>query len=55
VITETGAEHEKSFTVGVTCTGQLLGTGSAPRKKDAEQLAAKEAMEKILADKNTES
>jgi ribonuclease-3 len=47
VITETGAEHEKSFTVGVTCTGQLLGTGTAQRKKDAEQLAAREAMEHI--------
>ncbi|MEI7825829.1 MAG: ribonuclease III [Chlorobiaceae bacterium] len=55
VITETGAEHEKSFTVGVTCTGQLLGTGTAQRKKDAEQLAAKEAMEKIAAEKSTES
>jgi ribonuclease-3 len=55
VITETGAEHEKSFTVGVTCTGQLLGTGTAQRKKDAEQLAAKEAMEKITVEKNTES
>ncbi len=47
VITEAGAEHEKSFTVGVTCSGQLLGTGTAQRKKDAEQLAAKEAMEHI--------
>ena len=47
VITETGAEHEKSFTVGVSCSGELLGTGTAQRKKDAEQLAAKEAMERI--------
>ena len=47
VITETGAEHEKSFTVSVSCSGQLLGTGTAQRKKDAEQLAAKKAMEHI--------
>ena len=47
VITETGAEHEKSFTVGVSCSGELLGTGTAQRKKDAEQLAAREAMEHI--------
>ncbi len=47
VITETGAEHEKSFTVGVSCSGELLGTGTAQRKRDAEQLAAKEAMERI--------
>jgi ribonuclease-3 len=50
VITETGAEHEKSFTVGVSCSDQLLGTGTAQRKKDAEQLAAKEAMEQITAE-----
>lgn len=47
VITETGAEHEKSFTVSVSCSGQILGTGTAQRKRDAEQLAAKEAMERI--------
>jgi ribonuclease III len=47
VITETGAEHEKSFTVGVSCSGELLGTGTAQRKRDAEQLAAREAMEHI--------
>ena len=44
---EAGAEHAKTFTVTVTCNEELLGTGTARRKKDAEQLAAKEAMEKI--------
>ena len=44
VIAEEGAEHEKSFTVEVSCKGVALGRGTAPRKKDAEQLAAKEAM-----------
>jgi len=47
VIAENGAEHEKSFTIGVSCADQILGTGTAQRKKDAEQLAAKEAMEHI--------
>ena len=47
VLAEAGAEHAKTFTVTVTCNEQLLGTGTARRKKDAEQLAAKEAMEKI--------
>jgi ribonuclease-3 len=55
VITETGAEHEKSFTVSVSCSGQLLGTGTAQRKKDAEQLAAREAMDHITAETNPES
>ena len=54
VIAETGAEHEKNFTVGVTCTDKLLGTGSARRKKDAEQLAAREAMEKIGEESSSE-
>ena len=47
VLAEAGAEHAKTFTVTVTCNEELLGTGTARRKKDAEQLAAKEAMEKI--------
>jgi len=49
-MTESGAEHEKTFTIGVTCTGHFLGKGTALRKKDAEQLAAKEAMERIETD-----
>ena len=44
VVDEEGAEHEKTFTVEASCRGVILGRGSAPRKKDAEQLAAKEAM-----------
>ena len=50
VIAENGVEHEKTFTITVTCDGQLLGSGTAPRKKDAEQLAAREAMERITAE-----
>lgn len=48
VIAERGAEHEKEFTVEVSCNN-ITGRGSARRKKDAEQLAAKEAMERIMA------
>ena len=50
VMTEAGAEHEKTFTIGVTCTDQFLGKGTAQRKKDAEQLAAKEAMQRLAAE-----
>ncbi len=53
VISEAGAEHEKTFTVGVTCSDQLLGTGTAQRKKDAEQLAAREAMKRITAEQSS--
>ncbi len=44
VIAEDGAEHEKMFTVEVSCAGYPLGRGTAGRKKDAEQLAAREAL-----------
>ncbi|HWQ25889.1 MAG TPA: ribonuclease III [Chlorobaculum sp.] len=44
VIAEEGAEHEKTFTIEVSCSGIVLGRGIAPRKKDAEQIAAREAM-----------
>jgi ribonuclease-3 len=38
---------EKTFTVEVSCSGIILGRGTAPRKKDAEQLAAREAMTRL--------
>ncbi|NTU59338.1 MAG: ribonuclease III [Chlorobiaceae bacterium] len=44
VTSEEGAEHEKTFTIEVSCSGIVLGRGVAPRKKDAEQIAAREAM-----------
>jgi ribonuclease-3 len=47
VIAEEGAEHEKTFTIEVSCNGVVLGRGRAPRKKDAEQIAAREAMSLI--------
>ncbi|KZK73702.1 MAG: ribonuclease III [Pelodictyon luteolum] len=47
VLSEEGAEHEKTFTVEVSCDGRPLGRGTALRKKDAEQLAAAEAMAAI--------
>ncbi|NTV92132.1 MAG: ribonuclease III [Chlorobiaceae bacterium] len=53
VIAEEGAEHEKTFTVAVSVDDRLIGRGTAPRKKDAEQLAAKEAIEWILTNVHT--
>ncbi|ASQ89660.1 ribonuclease III [Prosthecochloris sp. GSB1] len=44
VIAEEGAEHEKTFTVEVSFEGAPLGRGTAGRKKDAEQLAARTAL-----------
>ncbi|MBM3163252.1 MAG: ribonuclease III [Chlorobi bacterium] len=47
VVAEEGAEHEKIFTVEVSFTGNVCGRGTAPRKKDAEQLAARQALEML--------
>jgi len=44
VVSEEGAEHEKTFTIEVSCDSITLGKGTAGRKKDAEQSAAKEAL-----------
>jgi ribonuclease III len=39
-----GPDHEKIFTVAVYYHGQLIGTGTGPSKKDAEQKAAAQAV-----------
>ncbi|MBN1279145.1 MAG: ribonuclease III [Chlorobiaceae bacterium] len=54
VIAAEGAEHEKIFTVEVSCAGRVYGTGKAQRKKDAEQHAAREAME-VLAQEDLDT
>jgi len=45
-IEETGPAHDKNFTFQVSFNGIILGTGSGPSKKKAEQAAAKVALEK---------
>jgi ribonuclease III len=47
-IREEGAEHRKVFTVEVMIQGERYGTGSGKSKKEAETLAAKEALNKLL-------
>jgi ribonuclease-3 len=45
LISQRGEEHERVFTVAVYLNGKLLGTASGRKKKEAETLAAKEALE----------
>jgi len=45
VLEEKGQPHDKFFTVGVLVDGVIMGTGLGKNKKDAEQLAAKNALE----------
>jgi len=44
---EEGPAHDKRFTVSVLFNGEVLGTGVAKSKKEAEQLAAASALKKI--------
>jgi ribonuclease-3 len=46
VIEERGPDHEKTFVVQVRVRSRLLGTGVGRSKKEAEQAAAREALEK---------
>lgn len=43
----TGPEHNKTFYCEVLLNGEVIGSGSGHRKKDAEQNAAKSALAKL--------
>ncbi|MBN1164285.1 MAG: ribonuclease III [Candidatus Krumholzibacteriota bacterium] len=43
----TGPEHDKMFLVEVRVSGGVVGKGRGKSKKDAEQIAAKEALSKL--------
>lgn len=47
LISETGPAHNKSFTIQVKIDDIVYGVGSASSKKEAEQEAAKSAIEKL--------
>ncbi|OGC03545.1 ribonuclease III [candidate division WOR-1 bacterium RIFOXYA12_FULL_43_27] len=44
VLSETGPRHNKTFNIGVKIRGRILGKGSGPNKKEAEQKAATQAL-----------
>lgn len=47
VIAEQGPDHHKDFSVQVTLGEKVIGAGSGQSKKEAEQNAAKNALEKM--------
>lgn len=47
VIEEEGPPHAKIFTIGVYVNHELFGTGKGKSKQEAEERAAKEALERI--------
>ncbi|PIZ99787.1 MAG: ribonuclease III, partial [Candidatus Levybacteria bacterium CG_4_10_14_0_2_um_filter_35_8] len=46
VLEELGPAHAKAFTVGVYIVGELLGIGKGKSKQQAEEMAAKQALER---------
>lgn len=43
---EEGPDHNKTFYINLSCAGKLMGSGKGRSKKEAEQNAAKEALER---------
>ncbi len=50
VIKEEGPDHAKIFTLEVRMNKKILGQGEGRSKKEAEQMAAKEALKKLKKD-----
>jgi ribonuclease-3 len=50
LVSEQGPDHAKSFAVELSVAGRLLGRGTGPSKKAAEQVAAMEALQRIERD-----
>jgi len=47
LIGESGPDHRKVFQAAALLQGERIGTGEGPTKKEAEQMAAKSALEKL--------
>lgn len=52
VLDEKGPDHNKFFIVQVKVGGGVLGSGEGKSKKDAEQIAARNAIEKLQVSNN---
>lgn len=48
-VRESGPDHQKSFEVEVRVNGDLAGHGRGFSKKEAEQMAAQQALERLLS------
>lgn len=47
IVSETGPDHEKYFITEISVGGKILGTGEGRSKKQAEQQAAKKALQEL--------
>ena len=52
LVSESGPAHNKSFEVEVLLDNNVIGKGRAGNKKDAERMAAKEALSLMGVIKN---
>lgn len=48
LVGQSGPDHDKHFDVAVSLNGETVGVGSGSSKKRAEQMAARDAMEKLF-------
>lgn len=55
VVSETGPDHDKLFTISVLIQGRSFGTGSGSSKKEAEQRAAASALQHLAEDGLTDA
>ena len=46
---EAGPDHRKTFSVEVSVAGEVMGAGKGRSKKDAQQMAAKDALQRLEA------
>lgn len=46
-VRESGPDHQKTFEVQLTLKGEIVGVGAGRTKKEAEQMAAKQALSQI--------
>ena len=49
LLSESGPDHDKQFSVRVLLNGETVGEGAGTSKKRAEQAAAREAVERLFA------
>ncbi len=47
MVAESGPDHRKRFTAAARCDGIVIGTGEGSTKKEAEQMAARAALESL--------
>ena len=47
LLSSVGPDHDRTFYISVSLKKDIFGTGIGKTKKDAEQMAAKEALQKL--------